>query len=238
MIVVIIWKIYGTGKPMKRVVLIFILLSSLINTAFGEDKIEKRERLHSVKEVMGQVTKMQDKNVSMVESFKHMFEDGKVSGQIRTMYAGYERQENTEPDSYSTAVGGILKYELASLNGFNAGVAVYTSQDIPFASGGVVHHNAELSSEKGSYTDVHEAYINYKYKALNLRAGRQRLDTPLADSDDIRMIPNSFEAYVASYSYNGFKAMAGHINSWQGVDVDLSGGWRKTGSDGVNFGGC
>lgn len=237
MIVVIILKRYGIGQKMKRTVFICILLLSLVNAAFGKDEEQRRERLHSVKEVIGQVTKMQDKNVSMVENFKHMFEDGKVSGQFRTMYAGYEQQQAGASDSYATAVGGILKYELAAFNGFNAGVAFYTSQDILPASGNDTKHNPELSSDKGNYADVHEAYINYTYKSLNLRAGRQRLETPLADSDDIRMVPNSFEAYVASYDYKGFKGMLGYINSWQGVDANLSGGWSKTGSDGVNFAG-
>jgi len=222
---------------MKKIVCIVTCCAFAVGTLFGAEDGEKRERLHSVKEAIGQVTKMQDKNVSMVESFKHMFEEGKVSGQLRTMYAGYEQKAATELDNYATAVGGILKYELAEFNGFNAGVALYTSQDIPSASGKNAKHNPELSSDKGNYTDLHEAYINYSYKDLNIRVGRQRLDTPLADSDDVRMIPNSFEAYVASYDYNGFAFMAGHINSWQGVDANLSGGWSKTGSDGVNFGG-
>ena len=222
---------------MRRTVFVLTAFTLGCNALFGADESPKRERLHSVKEAIGQVTKMQDKNVSMVESFKHMFEDGKVSGQFRTMYAGYDQKAASTADNYATAVGGILKYELAEFNGFNAGVAFYTSQDLHFASGKDAKHNSELSSDKGNYTDLHEAYINYSYKDFNIRVGRQRLDTPLADSDDIRMIPNSFEAYVASYDYDGFALMAGHINSWQGVDADLNAGWSKTGSDGVNFGG-
>ena len=239
MIVVIILKNNEKRDEiiMRSVLFIFICITFSVNAVFGMEGVHSRERLHSVKEVIGQVTKMQDKNVSMVDSFKHMFEDAKVSGQIRTIYAGYEQKKEDVQDSYATAVGGILKYELAEFNGFNAGVALYTSQDIPFASGRSLQHNPELSSDHAKYSDVHEAYLNYKYKDFNIRVGRQRLDTPLADSDDIRMIPNSFEAYVASYNYEGFAFMGGHINSWQGVDANLSGGWSKTGSDGVNFAG-
>jgi hypothetical protein len=218
-----------------------ILLSASLliyyNVTLNAAEVQKRDRLHSVKEAMGQVTNMKDKEISVVDNFKHMFEAAKVSGQIRIMYAGYKQDNTLLNDTYASAVGGILKYELAAYNGFNAGVAVYTSHDIPFASGSGIKHNSELSSSKGEYTTVGEAYINYNYKALNLRAGRQRLDTPLADSDDIRMIPNSFEAYVAKYELNGFDFMAGHINSWQGVDADLDKGWSATATDGVNFSG-
>ena len=222
---------------MIKIVFIVISFISFVNTAFAEDEIQRRERLHSVKEVRTQIAKMQDKNISIVENFKHMFEDGKVSGQLRTIYAGYKQKQNGVADSYATAVGGILKYELAEYNGFNAAVAFYTSHDILWATADAQKHNPELSSDKGDYADLHEAYINYNYKALSLRAGRQRLETPLADSDDIRMVPNSFEAYVASYDYRGFNAMAGYINNWQGIDANLSDGWNKTGSDGVNFAG-
>ena len=171
------------------------------------------------------------------DGFTKMFKEAKVSGQLRAMYAGYDQKKSGVRDSYATAIGGKLKYELAKLNGFNAGVAVYTSNDIPSASGDGNAHNSELSSSKGNYTTIGEAYLNYTHKNFNFRAGRQKLDTPLADSDDTRMIQNSFEAYVASYDLSGFNLMAGRINNWQGVDVDLDNGWSSTAKNGTNFAG-
>ncbi|WP_457748809.1 hypothetical protein [Sulfurimonas sp.] len=194
-------------------------------------------RLHSVRENIDKEAVITKKEVSIVDSFKHMFQDGKVSGQIRTMYAGNEQKAQNTPNNYATAIGGKLKYELAELQGLNAGVAFYTSHDMNFATGDALHQNNELSSSDGSYTQMAEAYINYKYKDFNFRAGRQVLDTPLADSDDIRMISNSFEAYVVSYNFNGFKFMAGNIQSWQGYDANLDTPWEKTGKNGTNFGG-
>lgn len=221
---------------LTKSVLITLNIACLTATLTAEE-VTPRKRLHSVKEVMGQVSKMQDKNVSMVDNFKHMFKDAKVSGQFKTMYAGYKQKESGVANDYATAIGGILKYELAKLNGFNAGVAVYTSHDIPLASGANEAHNSELSSLKGKYTTIGEAYINYMHENFNFRAGRQQLDTPLADSDDIRMVQNSFEAYVASYELSGFHLMAGRINNWQGYDADLDEGWSATGKNGTNFAG-
>ena len=196
-----------------------------------------RERLHSVKKAVYSVGKIEQKEISVVDNIRHMFEDGKVSGQIRMEYAGYKQKQTNVDDSYATALGGILKYELAELNGFNAAAAVYTSHDIGFFTGEGTKQNSELSSSKGSFTEMSEAYLNYHYKEFNFRAGRQVLDTPLADSDDIRLIQNTFEAYVASYNYEGFAFMAGHINLWQGYDADLDDGWNKAGIEGTNFGG-
>lgn len=220
----------------KKIAITFIAMTLMAQTLFAQNDLP-RERLHSVKKAVYSVGKIEQKEVSVVDTLKHMFEDGKVSGQIRMEYAAYNQKQTNVEDSYATALGGILKYELAELNGFNAAAAVYTSHDIGFLTGEGTKQNSELSSSKGSFTEMSEAYLNYHYKEFNFRAGRQVLNTPLADSDDIRLIQNTFEAYVASYAYEGISMMAGHINLWQGYDADLDDGWNKAGVHGTNFGG-
>ena len=222
---------------MKLYMTLFSFLLMINTFANAEELSEKRDRIHSVRKVVDSVGKIENKEVSMTDSFKHMFSDGKVSGQVRTMYAGYNQKEAGAEDTYATAIGGILKYELAKFKGFNAGVAVYTSHDMAFATGSGTEQNSELSSGSESYTEMAEAYLNYEYKDLNLRVGRQVIDTPLVDSDDIRVIQNTFNAYVLSYNYGGFEFMAGNLQSWQGVDAGLDDAWQDIGSNGANFGG-
>ena len=165
----------------------------------------------------------------------NMFQDGKVSGNIRSIYSNFSNDNDI--NSYATAVGGQLKYELAKYKGFNAGVAFRTTDNIDFVTGDKKKRDDELSGAKGSYTELTQAYINYNFQGLNLRIGRQSIDTPLADSDDIRMTPDRFEAYIAIYEIDGFSLMAGHLNRWQGYDAGLENHWVKTGKDGTNFGG-
>ncbi len=216
-----------------------VLLSSTLVAQETADQEIKRDRIKSVKAAVGTFAPVEDKTISTVDNFGDMFKEGKVSGQLKSIYAGYKQKEVDVKDTYATAVGGELKYELAKFYGFNAGVAFRTSYDINFMTGDRADgkQNSELSSSDGHYTQLSEAYINYNYSDLNLRAGRQILETPLADSDDIRMIPNTFEAYVATYNLNGFEIMAGNIQRWQGVDAGLDDGWIKTGEDGTWFGG-
>ena len=202
----------------------------------ANDDEQQQERLRSVRKAIDNIGKEKQKNVSVTDSLEHMFKDGKVSGNIRMLWAHYKEKESTTPNNHATAVGGVLKYELASLEGFNGAISLFTSHDIDSFSGCDAKHNAELSSSKGSYTTVGEAYLNYKHNALNLRAGRQILDTPLVDNDDIRMVGDSYEAYTLGYDYKGIKFLGGFINTWQGFDADLS-GWQKAGADGVNFAG-
>jgi len=195
----------------------------------------ERDRIHSARKAIDQIAKVPVKDVSVVESFKSMFHDGKISGQLRLMYGDYNYKKTATNDTYATAIGGVIKYETASLNGFNGAAAVYTAHDIPFATGKGASHNSELASQSGSYTEMAEAYLNYKYNTLNLRAGRQILNTPLADSDDIRIISNTFEAYILSYEHKGFSFLAGNIQSWQGFDAGLETPWQRTGIDGTNL---
>ena len=170
------------------------------------------------------------------ESFDTLFKEGKLSGEIRSMYMEYN--EKNAPDNYATAAGGMLEYALGDFRGISGGVKFVTTNDIASLSGEGVKRNSELSGEKKSYNQLSEAYLSYSYRGVALKAGRQSFDTPLADTDDIRMIPNSFEAYTLGFEKESFSLFLGNIQKWQGVDAGLENRWVKTGEDGTNFIGC
>lgn len=196
-----------------------------------------KDREHSVRDIIDKVSKPEEKEVSTSGRAKHIFKDGTLSGQVRMLYSGYNN--NGAENQYATAIGGMLKYELAEYNGFNAAIEVTSAHDINFATGEDAKHNEEISSANGDYTELSQAYIDYKNQGLNLRAGRQLIDTPLANSDDIRMILNTFEAYIATYESEGLTLIGGLLTKWQGVDTGLSpkNHWSNTGDNGTYFGG-
>jgi len=226
----------------KNIVMSFVVLITLNNSIFANEAdandlkhAEVRDRFHSVKKAIGSVGAAAQKEIDIVDGFKHMFRDGKVTGQIRSMYSGYnfEYGQNT----YATALGGFVKYELAEYKGVSAAVSFTGSNDIAALSQRGVKHNDELSSSAAEINIREETYLNYNYKAFNLRVGRQIIDTPLADSDDIRMITNSFEAAILTYSNEHWNLMAGKLKKWQGSDAGLENGWVDTGKDGTYFSG-
>lgn len=225
---------------MKKIVIsaslaILIFNANLYATQEATQAVKERE--HSVRDIIDEVAKPKDKEVIGVEQIKHIFEDATVMGQLRVLYSGYNNSVGN--NQYATAIGGQLKYELAEYKGFNAAIEVTTANDINFATGDDTEQNSEISSRKGNYTELSQAYVNYKNGGLNLRAGRQHIDTPLADSDDIRMILNTFEAYIATYEIEGLKLMGGLLTKWQGTDAGLSpeNPWSDTGEDGTYFAG-
>lgn len=150
----------------------------------------------------------------MVETFA----EGKASGNIRTVYV---TQNNTSAiDTETTAIGGILKYETAVRDNLKLGIGAYVSQKIGYASGRGDHLNYDLLSvENDSFAYIGEAYIDYTASDVTLRLGRQSMDSPFADTDDIRMVPNSFESGMATYSGIDKRTLVGgYIKRWAGYD--------------------
>jgi len=179
-----------------------------------------------------------DDALALANSFDEIFAKGKTSGQVELMYSGHEIDKNEDP--YSTAIGGQLKFETAVMNGFGAGIEVTTVHEIDGLSGDTADKRATLMvSPDGSYTELSQSYLNYGYEGLNLRIGRQLIDTPLADSDDYRIVNNTFEAAIATYDIADVSMMLGYLDRWQGTDAGLDNDqpWQDAGKDGTYFGG-
>ncbi|MDD2356571.1 MAG: hypothetical protein PHX13_01500 [Thiovulaceae bacterium] len=222
-----------------KIIMTIVSLALLTNDMYAQDIASaNRDDSHSIREMIETMEESPKKPISKVNTLQQMFADGKISGQIRSVYAGYDYTTSQTKDTYATALGGQLKYELAELDGFNAAAAFYTAQDINFATGdrSKGEQNNEFSSSKGNYTNLAEAYVNYKNNGFNFRGGRQVIDTPLANSDDIRIIQNTFDAYIATYEQAGFTFTAGNLQKWQGYDAGLDNGWQNTGINGTWIG--
>lgn len=146
------------------------------------------------------------------------FSKGKSRGHIRTAYIN--NNYDAGGNDYATAIGGELKFETAPWNDVKLGVGAYVSQKIGFATGENTTTNGDFFDEnKKSFAYVGEAYLDYSAGDFTLRLGRQLLDTPLADADDIRMNPNTFEAAIATYSpMEGTTLLGGYVTRWAGVD--------------------
>lgn len=129
------------------------------------------------------------------EDLSSMFNDGNVSGQVRAFYIDrqYEGSAGKTLHRNATAIGGNLKFETADYEGLSLGAAFYTTNRV--ASSPDIDPSLFGKNSDG-YSILGEAYLQYKYSNTIFKAGRQKLDTPLAGSDDARMLPSLFEAYL------------------------------------------
>ena len=160
--------------------------------------------------------------ITNVNSFDQALSTGKFTGHLRLAYIHQNDDAPNTDATYSTSIGGELKYETARYYNTSFAVATYISQKITPMSGdfnkGTL--NPDFFDANGnSFAYVGEAYIDYYNRGFNIRLGRQKLDTPLNDRDDIRMLPNTFEALTIGYGgIKDFVFVAGYITRWAGYD--------------------
>lgn len=139
-------------------------------------------------------------------------DDTGISGQVRL---GYINTDNNVDDLTTLSLGGKLGYTSPSYKGLSAGAVFYTTNPIA----GKDEDRFFLDSNGDGYSILGEAWVNADIGKTSIKFGRQGLDTPFADTDDIGMIQNNFEAlFITNQSLPNIDLFAAHISRWAGVD--------------------
>ena len=162
-------------------------------------------------------------SLNAADDLSSMFTEGKTSGQIRAFYIDREYQGGSGADTHrnSLALGGHLKFETSDYKGLSFGAAFYTSNDVPVLDytkddGADGKKDPTLVGQGyDSYAMLGEAYLQYTLSNTTFKGGRQTLDTPLAGSDDARMVKNLFEAYLlVNTDIPNTTLIAGHVDKF------------------------
>jgi hypothetical protein len=138
-------------------------------------------------------------------------------GNVRVGYQNHKANNDVRDDEY--ALGLKLHVETASYYGLQAGTTLFTSygngeegfEGIPF-----------FDENNDDYAIFAEAYLKGTFSNTIVTLGRQSFDTPFADSDDIGMVPNTFEALT--FVNNDLKdttIFLAQVQKWSGVDSDV-----------------
>jgi hypothetical protein len=150
------------------------------------------------------------KEVEVVETKapqKPVVDLGKVSGQIR-LFSISREMDYSDPtrDDFTrdgTAIGGHLKYESPNFYGLSFGIGFYTTNALVFddpINDYTVADPTLLGDDNDNYALLGEAYLQYKLGNTLLKVGRQKVNTPMAGTDDARMLPNLFEGALIANS--------------------------------------
>jgi len=135
-----------------------------------------------------------------------------VNGYVRI---GYQHDDNSNTD---LALGGKLHIETNVWYGLSVGASFYTSNKLGQNDGAGVPF---FDTNNHSYSILGEAYIEGNWGNSRLKIGRQEIDTPFADTDDIGMIPNTFEAVVlTNQDIEDTTIFLAQLQKWSGVDSD------------------
>ena len=143
-------------------------------------------------------------------------------GQVRAGYIYFN--ENGAPSNSAYALAGHIHFDTKRWYGFQVGLSAYGVLNLA-TNQNPLNVNPDFFDAHGdSFAQLTEAYLDGKWGETEVKLGRQILDTPHADSDDIRMIPNYFEAYtITDKSIKDLTLSAGYITKmvgWEnGVDA-------------------
>jgi len=152
------------------------------------------------------------------QSLSSALEQTKVDGYLRATYQAH----NVEDDRIyrDDAVGGKVHIQTGAFYGVSLGASLYSSNAIfNDDNRGLVPLRGEKHK---SYTILGEAYMQLDFKNSMLKVGRQEIDTPFADRDDIGMVPNSFEAAIfENRDIEDTTIFLGDIQKMAGVDADV-----------------
>jgi hypothetical protein len=125
---------------------------------------------------------------------------GTLSGQWRTYYMGTVNKDDLK-DYNALATGGKLKYQYKLLKNLQLGAAIYNSTNLGLQDLTVPDAATEKLSryEEGLFDRQNlsndaifllgELYLDYKLKKHQFTLGRMKINTPLINPEDGRMIP-------------------------------------------------
>ncbi|MBT8349400.1 MAG: outer membrane porin, OprD family [Sulfurovum sp.] len=142
-------------------------------------------------------------------------------GQVRAGYINFT--EDGSPQTRAYALAGHVHFNTQMWNGLMLGAEAYTVLNLGNNQKYFNLNNDFFDVDGESFILLSQAYLDGKWGNTEIKLGRQSLDTPHSDSDDIRMIPNYFEVYnITNTDVEDVTLSAGFINrmaGWEnGVD--------------------
>jgi hypothetical protein len=139
-------------------------------------------------------------------------------GNIRAGYQNQTPQSNDGISDNEYALGLNLHFETAPYHGLQVGTTLFTT----YGNGKEGFEGVPFFDENNDdYALLGEAYLKGTLSNTTFILGRQNLDTPFADSDDLGMVPNTFEAYtLINKDLKDTTIFLSQVQSWSGVDSD------------------
>jgi hypothetical protein len=193
--------LYKRGEEMKLVkmsvatAMVCLMTTSTIGA-------EKRQLKGNMMEVYNTLP-------ASVDTIGEAFSQGVFYGRLRmnTFKWDWKSADTaTNKDNQAVGMGASLIYKTAPISGFSATVGLYYADNpIPSlrddnADVGAVKAGKDTFSRKRvkdsgtwSMASVAQAYLQYDFSKTSLIAGRQIFESVLTNSNDTKMIPNTFE---------------------------------------------
>ena len=108
--------------------------------------------------------------------------------------------QNVQPSQSAFSLGGRLDAQTGTfLSGFSLGVGFLTANSLGAndTNSDFAHLDSTLAGTRSSITAIGQAFLQYRYRWLTLKAGDQYINTPWINDSDSRMLPATYQGVVA-----------------------------------------
>ena len=187
---------------MKRFVLSIAAASVVAGPLVAAQENDPNVNVKTVREILGEV-----------QPLEH------TEAQLRMGYIDLNMKgDSTDPDSSAFAVGGHVHLDSKRWKGIMVGAEAYVVADPGFNSDDPDKVNGDFFDDgKDGFATLSQAFIDGAWGHTEVKIGRQMIDTPHADSDDLRMMPNYFMAYMlTNRDIEGLTLTLGQIDQMAG----------------------
>jgi hypothetical protein len=139
----------------------------------------------------------------------------KFDGEIR--FGAVQTESDKKDKATTLALGGMLSIEKRWQENFGAKVAFYTTN----ALGKYNEEAFFLGSNHQDYSIIGASYVWASTGDTILQVGRQYIESPFINEDDIGMIPNTYRAVsLVSHDLSHTTLTLLAVDQWAGVDSD------------------
>ena len=181
--------------------------------------IEQHGVLHSNVAGKFEIVKELPKEANSIDE---MFSYADAFGKIRVMYINSAHEIGPEPKSvkHASVIGGEFGFKSANYNGFYTNISSYVSQNIALFNPTKDELNEDFfGKNRDSFSYISHASLNYINSDFEFSLGRFTVEMPYANSDDIRMAPNTFQGALARYNYtDSLHSEFYYLDKWAGYD--------------------
>ncbi|MEA3418141.1 MAG: OprD family outer membrane porin [Campylobacterota bacterium] len=206
---------------MKQKIFFLTMLTSLMGTslmAAPETDVQSVRNLLEEPDLSG-TTQQQGRGPRDVRSVRNILGEFNpvehTKFQIRTGYINLNEEGSAQSSAY--ALGGHFHLNTKRWNGLKLGASLYTVLNLGINQNPLSVNPDFFDANDNSFALFSEAFIEGRWGNTEIKAGRQSLETPHADSDDIRMMPNYFTAYtINNNDIDGLTLSAGLITQMAG----------------------
>ncbi len=127
------------------------------------------------------------------QSLQDALKQTTISGQVGAYDFTYANAGHGADTKNAFAVGGNLNLHTGAFEGFSVGLGGYTGQSLGLYSHNPAHDgSSELTSRTHGMQSLREAYLQYENSFLEVRGGRQFINTPYANQDLYTFSPRAF----------------------------------------------